>query len=122
EIEDQAEIEVITNPIPAKPVINHPDLVYMCDGNELDLITNVPDGITDVKWSTGSHSPSITVAREGKYSVTHTNTYNCSSLSSVNVQYPNAPYIRGNLSICEGDSSRLSVIGGDSWKWSTGEE
>lgn len=91
----------------------------VCSGNSATLIAN---GGTSYQWSNGSTEASISVTAGGTYSVVVANGAGCTATASAAVtvnESPN-PEISGNLSICEGESTTLTVNGGDSFVWSNG--
>ena len=91
----------------------------VCSGNSATLIAN---GGTSYQWSNGSTEASISVTAGGTYSVVVANGAGCTATASVAVtvnESPN-PEISGTLSICEGESTTLTVNGGDSFVWSNG--
>ena len=91
----------------------------VCSGNSATLIAN---GGTSYQWSNGSAEASISVAVGGNYTVVVANGAGCTASASAIVtvnESPN-PEISGNLSICEGESTTLTVNGGDSFVWSNG--
>ncbi len=91
----------------------------VCSGNSATLIAN---GGTSYQWSNGSTEASISVTAGGTYSVVVANGAGCTATASAAVtvnESPN-PEISGALSICEGESTTLTVNGGDSFVWSNG--
>ena len=79
-------------------------------------------GGTSYHWSDGSTLNTLTVTSPGTYSVTATNSNNCSASGSAVIStysLPN-PNITGNTSICQGRSTTLTASGGSSYHWSTG--
>lgn len=81
-------------------------------------------GGSNYAWSTGSTSQEITVTPNytTTYVVTAYNSYGCSATASVTVTVNMLPtvIINGNTSFCQGQSSTISVIGGNSYLWSNG--
>ena len=91
----------------------------VCSGNSAMLIAN---GGTSYQWSNGSTEASISVNAGGTYSVVVANGAGCTATASATVtvnETPN-PEISGILSICAGESTMLTVTGGDSFVWSNG--
>ena len=91
----------------------------VCSGSSATLLAN---GGTSYQWSNGSTEASISVTAGGTYSVVVANGAGCTATASAAVtvnESPN-PEISGNLSICEGESTTLTVNGGDSFVWSNG--
>jgi gliding motility-associated-like protein len=73
-------------------------------------------------WSTGAITQNIVVNTAGTYTVTVTNSPNCTSVSTPIVITSTAPVatINGNLSICSGNSTTLTATAGTNYLWSTG--
>ncbi len=91
----------------------------LCEADS--IILNSSDYNENIIWSTGDTSQSIKVLQHGIYSVSHVNSYGCMKTASVKIDNPPTPYITGNTEICEGESTRLSVINGNKFLWSTGD-
>ncbi|MGB4958920.1 MAG: T9SS type A sorting domain-containing protein, partial [Saprospiraceae bacterium] len=76
-------------------------------------------------WSNGSVADSIKVKPTATttYTVTATDVNGCRASSSRTVTVNNPPIIiiDGDISICKGDSSTLTAIGGATYLWSTNE-
>ena len=91
----------------------------VCSGNSATLIAN---GGASYQWSDGSTDASISVTTGGTYTVVVTNGAGCTATAStmVTVNESPSPQINGTLSICEGESTTLTVNGGDSFVWSNG--
>ena len=90
-----------------------------CEGETVTLAAN---GGTSYSWSNGSTNASISVTSGGTYTVVASNNAGCtaSTNATVTINGRPAPVISGNLSICDGESTTLSVNGGDSFVWSNG--
>ena len=73
-------------------------------------------------WSTGSSTQTISVNTSGTYSITVTNSNGCTGTASQTVIVnPNpTPFILGDSSICQGDSSLLDAGSFAQYHWSTG--
>ena len=91
----------------------------VCSGSSATLLAS---GGTSYQWSDGSTDASISVTTGGTYTVVVTNGAGCTATASamVTVNESPSPQINGTLSICEGESTTLSVTGGDSFVWSNG--
>ena len=91
----------------------------VCSGSSATLLAN---GGTSYQWSDGSTDASISVTTGGTYTVVVTNGAGCTATAStmVTVNESPSPQINGTLSICEGESTTLTVNGGDSFVWSNG--
>jgi len=102
----------------------------ICDGDS--VVISAPSGYATYAWFGSGWSdsvrnqPSITVSRAGVYSVYVTTNGGCSGANSVEVtqKAPVVPTIEPNgvISICEGDSARLTAVAGFvRYLWSTGD-
>ena len=91
----------------------------ICSGSSATLLAS---GGTSYQWSDGSTDASISVTTGGTYTIVVTNGAGCTATASamVTVNESPLPQINGTLSICEGESTTLSVTGGDSFVWSNG--
>jgi len=113
-----AEIVVMEIPIP-EPVIEGPS--ETCE--DYDIILDAGDGYISYDWSSGEASQSIYVYEEGTYTVTVTNDYGCSGVTSVYITaHPNPEVdIEGSTEICDGDVIILDAGDGfEEYSWSTG--
>ena len=90
-----------------------------CEGETVTLAAN---GGTSYSWSNGSTNASISVTSGGTYTVVASNNAGCtaSTNATVTINGRPTPVISGNLSICDGESTTLSVNGGDSFVWNNG--
>ncbi len=81
-----------------------------CEGGSEELTTSTI--FKDYLWSTTELGQKITVTKSGKYSVTVTNTSGCTGTQSIDVTVNANPIIAidGLKSICDGDSTKLSVL------------
>jgi gliding motility-associated-like protein len=112
-------------PLPPSPQIIASGPTNFCLGSSVDLSTNQT---SNIEWSTGQTTPTITVSTSGNYSATYTDLNGCESLASnpllVNV-VPLAPTptisVSGPTTICEGDSVILTCSQAQTYLWSTGE-
>ncbi|MCO5230231.1 MAG: gliding motility-associated C-terminal domain-containing protein [Chitinophagales bacterium] len=95
----------------------------LCSGGSTTLSVQAQNGTT-VLWSNGATSNSINVSQSGNYSVVVSNGA-CSDTAQVEVVIGNElkPSIVGKSSICDGESTTLSVAETfDSYSWSNGEQ
>lgn len=98
---------------------------HICIG-ESTLLTATIYGSGHFLWSNGEQSSFINVSpnHTTNYTVVATNTNGCVSTESftVNVHpYPN-PAIIGESSFCQGESTTLTAVGGNSYLWSNYEQ
>ncbi len=94
---------------------------FFCNGGE--TVLSVEENFATVAWSNGASSNEITVSQNGIYTVTVTNTNNCTGTSEVFVEEGFAifPNVTGNLEICSGVSTTLTTGSGyATYNWSTG--
>lgn len=100
-----------------------------CAGSTINLSAS---GGSTYDWTgpagfrSSAQNPAIanaTTAMTGIYTVTVISAEGCSATAtaSVTVNPAPTPNISGNTSICEGQSTTLTAIGGNSYSWSTGE-
>jgi hypothetical protein len=75
-------VNVTVNPLPATPTISASGALTFCDGESVTLTSSAVGGN---EWSTGATSNAITVSTAGAYSVTVTNEFNCSQISTETV-------------------------------------
>lgn len=109
-------IVVNANPL---PLIG--GVTAICQGANANLIAS-PAGLSYL-WSNGSTTNSIQPAAAATYTVTVTDANACTGVASqvVNVNANPTPLISGNLSVCQGLNSTLSVGNSyTSYSWSTG--
>ena len=109
-----ASVNVVSHPLPTVSISGN---TYLCLGESSPLTAS---GGNTYFWSTGASTPSIAVSHGGTYFVTATNTYGCSSSDSVTVISLENLSISGNIHICSGQSTTLSVNGTGSYAWSNG--
>ena len=110
--------QVNVNPLPDCTITGNGTL---CTGQSTQLCA--PAGAASYLWSTGATTNCITVNQTGNYSVTVTNSNNCSSICSKQVIVSQQPtcLITGNGSLCAGQSTQLCVPAGSvAYMWSTG--
>ncbi|MBU2930126.1 Ig-like domain-containing protein, partial [Winogradskyella psychrotolerans] len=115
---EDVSVTVTVNPIPAA---NAGEDQSICEGSSTILTAT---GGTSYLWSTGDTTASIEVSPtyETTYSVEVSNDY-CSSSDDVTIYVNTAPeiLISENIVIMEGESTTLTVSGGETYAWSTGE-
>jgi gliding motility-associated-like protein len=114
---DTTEIEVTVSPVAQ---LDLGEDIRRCDRAPVAL--DAGPGWTNVLWSTGDTTRTITATVEGNYTVTVTNEGGCSTIDSIGVI--NAPLfaIAVTGSNCEGIDFRLALPpGADRYTWSTGD-
>ena len=93
----------------------------ICQGQSSVLTAT---GGTSYVWSTGANTQDIAVfpTISSSYTVTAFNDFGCSAVSTAIVTVNVLPSIifSGNTSICQGESTTISVTGGNSYVWNTG--
>lgn len=115
---------VTINPVPPQPVISPGGAVTFCIGGSITLTSSAGTGNT---WNTGDTTNSITVNQPGSYSVSVTNSFNCSSSSVpvvVTVDNPPTPTnLGGPYNQCGGTVTLdAGFFGGStSYSWSNGD-
>ena len=111
-----ASIVVTQNSLPEVSISGQQTI---CSGSSATLLAG---GGTSYLWNNGYTEASISVTTGGTYIVVVGNSAGCTASASatVVVNETPTPVISGNLSICDGESTTLSVNGGDSFVWSNG--
>ncbi len=106
------------------PAVNAGLDVSVCFSNPNTTLTESGGEAIAWKWSNGLTTQTITVnpSATTDFIVTVTNADHCSASDTVQVKVTTnlTPAINGQ-DICSGDSITLTVSGGISWKWNTGE-
>ncbi len=108
---------VTVNPLPNPQISGS---ASFCEGQQTLLTASGGDTYL---WSTGATSTSIQVTAAGNYSVTAINGCGQVTSTSFNVTenpLPN-PQISGVTSFCEGQQTKLTASGGNTYLWSTGQ-
>lgn len=103
-----ADTIVITGTSPITPSLS--DTTSTCIGGSTTM-SAASTGISSYAWSTGSSSSSISPTTSGIYSVTTTDTNNCTSVDSSFLSIVNPTITPGDTSICFGDTVDLLAIG-----------
>ncbi|WP_338874497.1 sialate O-acetylesterase [Spirosoma sp. SC4-14] len=118
-------IQVVANPVPAKPIITASGSTTFCA--DRTILLSAP---TDAayQWTSGQTVQSLTVAQSGNYSVKTTNQYGCTSVLSdvVTVQVnplPPTPTVSaaGVTTFCAGNSVDLNSVSTYDVVWSSGQ-
>jgi len=93
----------------------------ICPGESTTLMAT-GSGNCSYHWSNGTHNSINNVNTAGIYTVTATNTYQCSNTASVSVGFhpSSTPTISGQSSICPGESTTLTSSAAAEYVWSTG--
>jgi gliding motility-associated-like protein len=95
--------------------------VTFCQGGSVVLVSNAVNGNS---WSTGAVSPSISVNTAGIYTLTVAaacGTTSATQQITVNPLPTAAISVTGSTALCPGTSALLTVSGGTSYNWSTGQ-
>ncbi|MDR1757899.1 MAG: T9SS type A sorting domain-containing protein [Bacteroidales bacterium] len=103
----------------AAPTVNIVGQTTICTG---DSTLFTASGATQLQWSTGHTSTSITAKNAGIYNVTATNGLGCSSTAEIVLTVNDRPSvtITGSSMLCAGDDIILSASGGNTYLWSNG--
>ncbi len=116
-----ASITVNTNPLPVASITEN---TTICQGQTATLSATFNAGYTYL-WNNGNNTNAITVNTPGTYTVTVTNSTNCSSILSTTLTVNEKPTvsIAGSTSICAGQSTQLTSSANMpcSYVWSTGD-
>lgn len=108
----------VTNYPPVNPIIT-PSNPVICPGIPATLALTT--GYSTYLWSNSSVTPTIQVTTPGNYNVIVTDANGCQDTAQINVlQSLLSVDIAGDLELCQGETSLLSVSGSDSYLWSTG--
>ena len=91
----------------------------ICSGNSTTLTAS---GADSYSWSNGATTPSITITEAGTYTVTGSTSDGCNGSAGVTVSVGALPTITigGNTSFCQGASTTLTAMGGDTYEWNNG--
>ena len=107
-------VNVVQNPSVNATITGN---TVICNG--VETILTVTSG-SSYLWSSGETTQSITVSNPTTYSVTVTDANGCSGSASQTVSMMEQTVIAGNIHICEGESTTLSVSGTGDYSWSNG--
>lgn len=113
------EVTLVVNDL---PTVNIEGDLEFCEGNSTEL--SIAGTYANILWSNDANSSSITVTEGGNYSVIVTNSEGCTAMDEVTVVENSnpSPTIEGNLEICEGETTTLSVAQTfNDYDWSSGE-
>lgn len=111
-----ATLIVTENPLPNITVAGNS---AFCQGDSIVLMAS---GADSYSWSTGSNLSSTTINVAGNYTVTGTNTYQCTASVTKTVSMNTLPNITisGASSFCQGTSTTLTASGASTYAWSNG--
>lgn len=103
-------IDIAVYPTPSVNIIASGDY---CDFGNIDAKLELDNEmVTDVKWSNGDTTKSISVKDTGYYSVSFKNENGCKGSAGFYLNISkNKPVIDGNLHFCDGDSTKLYISG-----------
>lgn len=109
-------VTIVVNPLPTPSILG--DHIF-CQGDSSALYAS---GGVDYHWSNGGYGDEIYVKSTGIYVVTVTNEFGCTNTANHSITANPQPHIviTGDTTFCEGSSSHLTVLGGNSYLWSTG--
>lgn len=109
---DTAEVTVVVE-TPFTVVLTGDTL--LCNESSYVLYTNVPDAL--YRWSTGETTATISVQTTGTYTVTVIRG-SCTGTSSATVLFaPVVVSVDTPPQLCEGDTTRLTATGAQSYRW-----
>ncbi|MCQ2284071.1 MAG: T9SS type A sorting domain-containing protein [Bacteroidales bacterium] len=111
---------VIVNP---KPEINILTNNSICSGESVSLYA-VSAASNSFAWTSGQNTALINVTPTSNttYTVLVTDENNCTNTASTTIAVNPLPipFISGTTTICQGNTTTLTVTGGSSYQWSTG--
>ncbi len=111
----------VTVTVNALPNVSAGNDVSICLGDDVTLTAT---GAVQYSWSNGESTASITVSPSTTtdYVVTGFNAANCSASDTITIIVGTVlqAQVSGNTTICEGDSTTLTVTGGSIFLWNTG--
>ena len=120
-------VNITVNPNPTQPTIATSGSTIFCADENVSLTANEPTAIS-YEWSSQSNSRSITINKEGNYSVRVKNQFSCLSVFSnptfikVNPLPPIPSVVAENpLEFCDGDKAGLRVDSPNEVIWNTND-
>ena len=118
--QSMASVTVVEKPL---PIFTMTGAGFFCE-NTTEVLSVSGDNDNDYVWSTGETASQITISSGGVYTVTGTNDYGCSMVSSLYVAVLPAPELSivGVTDLCQGDTTMLVANANvEQFLWSTGE-
>jgi hypothetical protein len=110
---------VVTTPSPILNVVAS-DL-YLCAGGSSTITAS---GANTYTWQPSGNTASVEVVSpttSGIYTVSGTNTLNCSSTATVSIDvFTPSITVTGNTLICAGEETTLTASGANTYSWNTG--
>ena len=105
--------------VKAKPNVSILGVPSFCQGGSTTLTAT---GGVNYVWSNGSNAQINTISIPGTYSVTVTNSNNCTTVASIVVTMNERPTasILGNRSFCANSQTVLTGMGGTNYIWNDG--
>jgi len=94
-----------------------------CQGESVTLDAGA--GFSSYSWSTGASTQTISITQSGTYSVTVTNSNDCSASDNATVTFYSLPTVElgGPYTACQGENVTLDAGAGfSSYSWSTGAQ
>lgn len=115
----QASVSKVVN-VEELPEVYISGILAICHGTSTTLTASTASAYL---WSTGDTTASITVSEQGAYTVTASSANGCQSMASATVEDNPLPTftISGDGFFCANSSATLSVIGDNTYLWSTGD-
>ena len=111
-------IYVTVNPNPQVQITGNN---HLCFGS---VATLTASGASSYNWNTGETTAEISIAPESNttYTVTGYDTNGCHTSNTIVVNVESLPEVQilGNRTICQGQSTVLTAIGGNTYLWSNG--
>jgi hypothetical protein len=116
-------INVVVNPVPAKPIITAAGPTVFCADKSVSLISDIKDNIL---WNSGENTGNVVINKSGNYLVKAKNEFGCQTVSntiSVKVNpLPTKPNViaGGPTTFCDGESVTLATEVNTGYLWSNG--
>ncbi len=112
-------VDVLPAPLPPIIVATGSASLSFCDTDSIFLTAS--DATDSLLWSTGDSTQTIVVTEQGEYSVTRINEFGCTAEAFITLSDPPIPYITGEQTVCDGESTTLTINNGEFYSWSTGD-
>ncbi|MBK9256235.1 MAG: hypothetical protein IPM42_12170 [Saprospiraceae bacterium] len=114
---DEANKNISVNNLPVANISGNNEI---CSGESTILTAS---GGVSYLWSTGSTDSDITVSVTDNYSVTVTDANGCTDESNISLNVNPSPTasITGDNTICTGENSSFTALGGETYLWGGGQ-